>query len=315
MDHRTLVDDPGRRAAVEAHPRGALHRATATRSARARSSVAVEVYGADKIVFGSDGTHFGMDWTQKAIDEAHISDADKDLIRGGNAAAHHRARHRPVGRRRAIEPVLAAAAASPASRAGRGGVRFGSSRGAGAARADRPRHRLHGRLDGGVRRRQRAHQMGSGALSGGRGRVLPLAVLAHPVLPHRAAAPRARRVADRAAVRPSEARAVAALLDDGDLHRLQAHAAGRRGRDQLLGAALHDAPLGRAAEGEGGISPLDRAGDRVRRRAAGDRSRRRGVERGRAVRARQRGADLERGGRHPQDERDRIGRNAARSIS
>jgi hypothetical protein len=47
--------------------------------------MAVGVYGADKIVFGSDGTDFGMDWTHKAINDAKISDAEKDLIRAGNA--------------------------------------------------------------------------------------------------------------------------------------------------------------------------------------------------------------------------------------
>ena len=52
---------------------------------------AVEVYGADKIVFGSDGTHFGMDWTQKAIAEARISDADK-------AADPRRQRRRTLAR-------------------------------------------------------------------------------------------------------------------------------------------------------------------------------------------------------------------------
>jgi len=36
-----------------------------------------------------------MDWTQKAIDEARISDADKALIRGGNA---ERTLARVVGR-------------------------------------------------------------------------------------------------------------------------------------------------------------------------------------------------------------------------
>jgi hypothetical protein len=36
-------------------------------------------------VFGSDGTDFGMNWTQKAIAEARISDADKEAILFGNA--------------------------------------------------------------------------------------------------------------------------------------------------------------------------------------------------------------------------------------
>ena len=48
---------------------------------------AVEVYGPEKIVFGTDGTAFGMTWTQRAIDEARISDSDREAIRGANAAA------------------------------------------------------------------------------------------------------------------------------------------------------------------------------------------------------------------------------------
>ena len=47
--------------------------------------LAVDCYGASRIVFGSDGTDFGMNWTQKAIAEARISDADKEAILFGNA--------------------------------------------------------------------------------------------------------------------------------------------------------------------------------------------------------------------------------------
>jgi predicted TIM-barrel fold metal-dependent hydrolase len=45
----------------------------------------VQVYGADKIVFGSDGSDFGMNWTNNAIAEARISEAERQLIRDGNA--------------------------------------------------------------------------------------------------------------------------------------------------------------------------------------------------------------------------------------
>jgi predicted TIM-barrel fold metal-dependent hydrolase len=85
MDHRTLVDDPKNE--LPSKRIRAARLLVDCNSLGARSiERAVEVYGADKIVFGSDGTNFGMDWTQKAIDEARISDAEKDLIRGGNAA-------------------------------------------------------------------------------------------------------------------------------------------------------------------------------------------------------------------------------------
>ena len=48
---------------------------------------AVEVYGAEKIVFGSDGSEFGVDWSIRAINDAHIDDAAKRAILNGNAAA------------------------------------------------------------------------------------------------------------------------------------------------------------------------------------------------------------------------------------
>ncbi len=51
----------------------------------ARIETAVAVFGAEKIVCGSDGTSFGMDWTNRALDEARISEDEKNLIREGNA--------------------------------------------------------------------------------------------------------------------------------------------------------------------------------------------------------------------------------------
>jgi predicted TIM-barrel fold metal-dependent hydrolase len=46
---------------------------------------AVDLYGADKIVFGTDGTDFGMKWSIDAVAEARISDAEKKAILYGNA--------------------------------------------------------------------------------------------------------------------------------------------------------------------------------------------------------------------------------------
>jgi predicted TIM-barrel fold metal-dependent hydrolase len=84
MDHRTLIDRP-----EEELPSKRLRNARMLvdcNSFGARGiEMAVAVYGADKIVCGSDGTGFGMDWTNNAIEEARISDEDKDLIREGNA--------------------------------------------------------------------------------------------------------------------------------------------------------------------------------------------------------------------------------------
>lgn len=84
MDHRTLCDTPG----VEL-PSKRIKAAPIMVDCNSLSSrsieLAVHVYGADKILFGSDGTDFGMAWTNKAIDEARISDAEKNAIRVGNA--------------------------------------------------------------------------------------------------------------------------------------------------------------------------------------------------------------------------------------
>lgn len=46
---------------------------------------AVEVYGAERILFGSDGTRFGMQWTSNAIADANLSEAQRDMIRTTNA--------------------------------------------------------------------------------------------------------------------------------------------------------------------------------------------------------------------------------------
>jgi len=85
LDHRTLVDKPDAEL-----PSARIRKARLLvdcNSLGARSiERAVEVYGADKIVFGSDGTHFGMNWSQNAIAEARITDAEKRAILDGNAA-------------------------------------------------------------------------------------------------------------------------------------------------------------------------------------------------------------------------------------
>lgn len=48
---------------------------------------AVEVYGAHRIMLGTDGTDFGSAWSQKAIAEANISEADREAILHKNASA------------------------------------------------------------------------------------------------------------------------------------------------------------------------------------------------------------------------------------
>ncbi len=84
MDHRTLCDRPGEELPSRRVKAAAVMVDCNSLSARA-IELAVQVYGADKILFGSDGTDFGMDWTQKAIAEARLSDAEKRAILEGNA--------------------------------------------------------------------------------------------------------------------------------------------------------------------------------------------------------------------------------------
>jgi predicted TIM-barrel fold metal-dependent hydrolase len=47
--------------------------------------LAVEIYGAERIVLGTDGTEFGMKWSMDAIAEANISEADRRAILDGNS--------------------------------------------------------------------------------------------------------------------------------------------------------------------------------------------------------------------------------------
>jgi predicted TIM-barrel fold metal-dependent hydrolase len=84
MDHRTLLDRPGEELPSK-RVRDAQILVDCNSFGPRGIETAVAVYGADKIVCGTDGTGFGMDWTNKAIDEARISEEDKDLIREGNA--------------------------------------------------------------------------------------------------------------------------------------------------------------------------------------------------------------------------------------
>ena len=84
MDHRNMCDTPD----LEL-PSKKLKTAPVVVDCNSLSGRAIEpavhVYGADKIVFGSDGTDFGMNWTNNAINEARITDAEKQAIRDGNA--------------------------------------------------------------------------------------------------------------------------------------------------------------------------------------------------------------------------------------
>ena len=87
MDHRTMIDMPPGTELPSKKFRAAPVLVDCNSLGARAIELAAEVYGADKIVFGSDGTGFGMEWTQKAINEARLSEHERDLIRHSNAAA------------------------------------------------------------------------------------------------------------------------------------------------------------------------------------------------------------------------------------
>jgi len=84
MDHRTMCDTPGAELPSNKFKTAPIMVDCNSLSGRA-IELAVQVYGADKIVFGSDGTDFGMNWTNNAINQARISEDEKKAIRDGNA--------------------------------------------------------------------------------------------------------------------------------------------------------------------------------------------------------------------------------------
>jgi len=86
MDHRALMDQPEHPLPSSVFRAAPILLDCNSLGSRAIER-AVEVYGSEKIVFGTDGTAFGMTWTERAIGEARISEADRVAIRSTNAAA------------------------------------------------------------------------------------------------------------------------------------------------------------------------------------------------------------------------------------
>ena len=86
MDHRCLLDTP-----QEELPSSRFRRAKVFVDCNSFGPRAIEaavsLYGADRIVCGTDGSEFGVDWTRKALQNARISDAEREQILHGNAAA------------------------------------------------------------------------------------------------------------------------------------------------------------------------------------------------------------------------------------
>jgi predicted TIM-barrel fold metal-dependent hydrolase len=86
MDHRSLLDTP-----QEELPSSRFRKAKVfvdCNSFGARAiEMAVELYGADRVVCGTDGSAFGVDWTHKALAEARIGEEARELILTRNAEA------------------------------------------------------------------------------------------------------------------------------------------------------------------------------------------------------------------------------------
>jgi predicted TIM-barrel fold metal-dependent hydrolase len=86
MDHRSLLDTQ-----QEELPSSRFRKAKVfvdCNSFGARAiEMAVELYGADRIVCGTDGSAFGVDWTHKALAEARIGEAAREMILTRNAEA------------------------------------------------------------------------------------------------------------------------------------------------------------------------------------------------------------------------------------
>jgi predicted TIM-barrel fold metal-dependent hydrolase len=95
MDHRYMMDRPEEELPSK-RIRAARLLVDCNSFGPRAIEMAVAVYGADKIVCGTDGTTFGMDWTNRAVAEARISDADKQAILDGNAQAAIARANRPV---------------------------------------------------------------------------------------------------------------------------------------------------------------------------------------------------------------------------
>ncbi|MEJ0019000.1 MAG: amidohydrolase family protein [Acetobacteraceae bacterium] len=86
MDHRCLLDTP-----QEELPSSRFRKAKVFVDCNSFGPRAIEaavaLYGAERIVCGTDGSAFGVDWTRKALEEAQIGDAARELILHRNAAA------------------------------------------------------------------------------------------------------------------------------------------------------------------------------------------------------------------------------------
>ena len=86
MDHRCLLDTPKEELPSSRFRKAKVHVDCNSFGPRAIEA-GVRLYGAERIICGTDGTEFGVKWTQKALEEADISNAEREQILSGNAAA------------------------------------------------------------------------------------------------------------------------------------------------------------------------------------------------------------------------------------
>ena len=86
MDHRCLLDTPEEELPSARFRRAGVYVDCNSFGPRAIEA-AVALSGAERIVCGTDGTAFGVDWTRKALEDAQIGDAARELILHRNAAA------------------------------------------------------------------------------------------------------------------------------------------------------------------------------------------------------------------------------------
>src|SRR6202048_2841571 len=153
-----------------------------------------------------------------------------------------------------------------------------------------------------------AYMLGSTVMFAGGNAVVEWQLAPYPLGDH-IAARRMERLADATLPRASAARAVAVRLDAVLVPRGQRAVARLGDGDRLRGAIVHDPAVDRDPEGEGRHPPLVDANRRVCRRSAHHPSRRRHADLRRAVRAWQRGPNLDRGDRDPPHEHDRVDRD------
>jgi len=86
LDHRSLIAFPDGELPSDRIRRSRV--VVDCNSLGARSiELGVDLYGAERIVFGTDGSDFGCEWSLKAVADARIDESQRQAILHGNAAA------------------------------------------------------------------------------------------------------------------------------------------------------------------------------------------------------------------------------------